>query len=529
MNSSSTIVDRTFDTRFDEKFFIGMNDRLPSHELPAGVFNLLDNVLIADNKIVKRPGNSGSTAIAGSQKILGSVAFERSNGTKSQIVCLNGASNAQLYESSNGITFVAIGSANLTKDAQMNFVVASDVVFGFNGTEVVDYDGTTVTKNRATLPIGKFGFWFHNYLFVAGVAGFPNRLFWSDLGTPTTFTSANFIDMSANDGDAITGLCAFINAGNDQLLVFKNNSLGGIEGFSGSTFSTTTIAGLNTSSVNFGFGTPSHRSILAVGKNVYYLSFVGGIPHIRMLERSLYGTLLDAGVVSYEIETTLNAVNKSQLARVAGVYDGKYCYWALPSGSSTTNNLVIQMWHDKLYQTAQGPMRSWVKHTSGYTVDNFFNSTISGRAKIYWSDASTSGKVFLIDPSLNTDNGVATVSEVRTRDYVGDPDRKTKWRYNPIKYDTGSAGTLVVNARTDQAASYGNQQNISLAGSSPGLGMFVLGTSLLGGSMTSRTIVTLQQLTGTLLGLQFKESTSNGLTMYDFQVLGNRKGFRTNR
>ncbi len=528
MQGNTLNADRQFDTRFDEKFFIGMNDRLPSHELPTGVFSLLDNVLIADNKIVKRSGNTGSTAIAGSQNILGASAFERSNGSKSIIICLNGASNAQLYESTNGTTFSAIGSANLTKDAQMNFVVASDKIFGFNGTDVVDYDGATVTKNRATLPLGKFGFWFHNYLFVAGVSGNPNRLYWSDLGTPTTFTNTNFIDINANDGDSITGLNAFANQDSDHLLVFKNNSLWTITGFSGSSFNTATIAGQNTGSLNYGFGTPSHRSILSVGKNVYYVSFVGGIPHIRMLERSLYGALLDAGIVSYEIEGTMKGLNLSQLSKVAGIYDGKYCYWALPNGSSTTNTIVIQLWHDKLYQTAQGPMRSWVKHTSGFTVDTFFLSTISGRTKLYWSDALTSGKVFLVDSSVYTDNGTAIVSEIRSRDFLGDSVRKTKWKQTFVKYDTGSAGTLAVNARIDQATTFGNQRNISLAGSSPGLGSFILGTSMLGGSMTTKTPVTLQQLTGTLLGLQFKESTSNGLTMYDFQVLGNRKGLRTN-
>lgn len=517
-------MDRQFDTKFDEKFFVGMNDRLPAHELPNGVFQLLDNVLVADNKLVKRPGNTGSTAIAGSLAMLGGTAFEKANGTKLQIICLNGASNAQLYESSNGTTFSAIGSANLTKDAQMNFVIASDRLFGFNGTDVVDYDGTTVTVNRATVPLGKFGFWFHNYLFVAGVSGNPSRLYWSDLGTPTTFTGSNFIDINANDGDSITGIGTL----NDELLIFKNNSVWSISGWSGSTFSATTIAGQNTTSRVYGFGTPSHRSIVPAGKNLYYLSFVGGIPHIRMLERTAFGNILDAGVVSYEIETTMDGLNKSQLSKATGIFDGKYCYWAAPNGASTTNDLVVQLWHDKLYQTSQGPMRSWVKHTSGYTPDTFFLSTISGRAKLYWSDASTTGKVFLVDSSLYTDNGTAVVAEIRSRDYMGDPTKKTKWRYVPVKYDTGSAGTLVVNARIEQADAFALQKNISLVGSSPGLGSFILGTSLLGGSATTRSTVTLQQLTGSLMGLQFKESTSNGLTMYDFQVLGNKKGFRTN-
>jgi hypothetical protein len=247
-----------------------------------------------------------------------------------------------------------------------------------------------------------------------------------------------------------------------------------------------------------------------------------------MLERTLYGNIIDGGIVSSELEGTMNALNKTQLVKAAGEFDGKYCYWALPSGSNTTNTIVIQLWHDKLYQTAQGPMRSWVRHSSGYTVDNFFISTISGRAKLYWSDTSTSGKVFLIDSSIYTDNGTIITSEVRPRDYMGDPIRKTKWRYNVVKYDTGSAGTLQVNAKIDQATTYANERNISLTGSSPGLGSFILGTSLLGGAATSRNFVNLQQLTGTLLGLQLIEATNNPLTLYDFQVLGNRKGMRTN-
>jgi hypothetical protein len=289
------VADRQFDVKFDEKFFIGMNDRFPPHELPAGVFPLLDNVLCADNKIVKRPGNSGSTAIAGAKTMLGSIAYERSSGTKSQIVCYNGASNSQLYESTNGAVFTGIGSANLTKDLMMNFVVASDKLLGFNGTDVVDYDGVTVTKNRAGIPIGKFGFWFHNYLFVAGVSGNTNRLYWSDLGNPLAYTGANFIDINANDGDSITGLGTL----NDELLVFKNNSIWSITGFSGSTFSASTVAGQNTNSRIYGFGTPSHRSIVAAGKNLYYLSFVAGIPHIRCLS-VLYTAILLMGVLCHQ-------------------------------------------------------------------------------------------------------------------------------------------------------------------------------------------------------------------------------------
>lgn len=513
-----------FDTVINERALIGMNDRYPSHELPSGLFSLLDNCLIADNKIVKRFGTTGSNAV-GSKPLLGGSAFEPNGGTKHQVVCLDGVSNAQLYQSTDGMTFSAIGSANLTAGAKMNFVQASNILFGFNGTDEVDYDGTTVTKNRSTVPLGKFAFYYHNYLFVAGVSGNPNRLYWSDLGTPTNFTNTNFVDINANDGDMITGLNAF----NGELMVFKNNSVWSITGFSGSTFSTTTIAGQNTNNYIQGYGTPSHRSIIAVGAHLYYLSFLGGVPHIRRFQRSLYGIILDEGIYSYELSTTLSNLNLAQLSKVSAIYDGKYLYWALPNGSATENTIVICLWPERTFQTPLGPMNCWTKFTSGMNVDDFFISTISGRDKVYFTDNTTTSKVFVFDSSVATDNGVAITMEVRPRDFMADGAKKAKWKYFYFKFDTSSAGSLKVNARVDQAASFMTEETVSLAGNSPGLGptgTFTLGVSVLGGAGTSTHRTTLDQLTGHLLGLQLLESTSHPATIYDMQVYANKKGLR---
>lgn len=502
-----------------------MNNKYPSHLLPKGVFSSIKNAYIDNNKIFKRGGISIFGATMGDFLINGNAAFEPSGGSKYVIVSLNGVSNAQLQVSTGG-AFSAIGSANLTNSTRVNFVQAANRLFGFNGVEVVDVasDGSTVTKNRAGVPIGTFGFWFHNYLFVGGVAANPNRLYWSNLGDPTTFSGSDYVDINANDGDSLTGLGAL----NDQLIVFKNASIWSIDGWSGATFSTTTIAGQNTQSRADGVGTPSHQSIVSVGKELFFLSFLGNIPHIRMLSQTVFAKVVEAGVQSDELETTMLGLNKSQLAKATGIFDGKFIYWSLPNGISTTNNLIIVMAAQRKYPTPFGPMEPWVIF-EGINAGEFFTSTISGRARVYCAD-STTGNVYLFnDTSSYSDNGTPITMTVDTRDFMGDISRKTKYVYMYHKYETGSSGTLKVYSRIDQYEDYSLAETISLAGNSPGLGptgTFTLGSSQLGGMNVAKNRVTFASMTGTLLGVRFLEATANPCELYDFNILGIKKGLR---
>lgn len=508
----------------EETTFIGQNDKFPSHLLPKGVFQLVQNALVDNNRITKRPGSTAIAASLGAFSILGLSEFEPAGGTKYIIACRDGGSNAQLYSSTGGV-FSSIGSANLQAAAQMHFVEAANKLWGFNGVEVVDVDSAlTVTRNRAGVPKGTFAFWYHNYLFIGGVTANPNRLYWSALGDPTTFSGSDFVDINANDGDVLTGL----NSLNDELIVFKNFSIWAITGWSGSSFAATTQTGQNTLAKAAGVGTPSHESIINTGKDVYFLAFVGGIPHIRSLVQTSFSKVLDAGVVSFDIETTMNGLNKTQLAKACAVYDGKYIYWAVPNGSSTTNNLVLVLYPSKTFNTNLGTLHSWVTWT-GQTPSQYTVSTISGRAKVYYGDATTGGLVSELNTSVFTDNGVAVSMTINSRDIAFDQTKKTKYKYLYLKYRTGSAGTLGINARIDQAANFGVQRNLSLAGMSPGLGptgSFTLGVSQLGGSATSKTRVTFAQLTGTLLGIQFTEATANSCELYDYSIWGFTRALR---
>ena len=58
---------QTFRPPLVETRYIGENDRYPSHFLPPGLFVKVENGLIDNNILSKRPGNTQTAASLGSQ------------------------------------------------------------------------------------------------------------------------------------------------------------------------------------------------------------------------------------------------------------------------------------------------------------------------------------------------------------------------------------------------------------------------------------------------------------------------------
>lgn len=504
-----------------ENQFHGLNDVLPPEDLPPGFFTKIDNAFCSDRQIAKVFGSTAINAAIATKPFNGLAPFEiLSSGSKWLVTSINGASNAQLYQSTGG-NFSAIGSANLANSKPVWFETANNILFGFNGTEEVDWDGVTVTKNRATVPLGFYAKWFHNYLFVANTTANPNRLFWSNLGDPTTFAGANFVDINPGDGDQITGLSLI----QDELLVFKRNTVWSITGFSGTSFSSTTIATQNTNGRIFGYGTVSGLSVIPVGNDVYYFSMLGNTPVIRSLTKTINSITLDGGVISNNIKTTLSNITLANLSQIVGSFDGRYCYWAIPINSSSTNNQIIAM--DTWEITTQRGTTIYPFITmSGKNASYFATSTIPGSTKVYFADAASSGLVFKFDTSLHTDNNINITMDIQTRDYFHEPSHKSKWKYLYTTYLSGSAGMININAKIDQGSNYSNIDIINTVGNSPGLGSFVLGTSSLGGATTSTNRTTFPGYTCHYLGLEFKDTTANSVMIHKWELYGKPRGLR---
>lgn len=513
---------QTFAKPIIEAHFFGLDDTAPAEELPPGYFTKIDNAICSDGEVAKVNGSTAINASIASQPFNGLVAFEKvSSASKWLVVSINGASNAQLYQSTGG-NFSAIGSANLTNSLPVWFEVANDILFGFNGTEEVDWDGTTVTNNRSGVPLAFYAEWFHNYLFVGNTQANPNRLFWSALGDPTDWSgvATQFIDVNPGDSDQIMGLAPF----QDELLVFKKNTIWSITGFSGTSFSSTTAAAQNTNGRIFGYGTVAPFSIVPVGNEIYFLSMLGSTPVIRSLRKTISAVTLGGGVISGTIDGTLSTITLANLSQARGSFDGRYCYWSIPVNASAVNNkiIVLDTWEINA-QKGRYPFTTMSSKNASFLT----TSTIPGYSTTYFTDSSlTSGLVFKFDSSVHTDNGVAIIMDVRTRDYYLEPSRKSKWKYLYVTHETGSAANLAINARVDDPVNFTNQQNLSLIGNSPGFGSFIFGTSVFGGQGVNTDRITFLQLIGHYLGLQYKDTTVNAVVIHKWEIYGRPKGLR---
>ena len=705
--------------------FVGYNDKDAIHLLPKGYFVKANNCFVTDNKITKVFGSTLVAPSIATYPFNGLVSFERyAAGTKYLVANINGASNAQLYSWNGSGSFSAIGSANLTNSKPMNFCIATDTLFGFNGTECVTWDGTTYTKNPTSVPIGNFASWFHGYLWVGNSSSQPNRLWWSNLGQPKSFAGAvttvainnagvnysvgdtltltstnnvsgigakvyvtsisgttlssasdtwtlgsgwtgsygagfvhssgtatvtdttvvpvagynyqitytvtgrtagsftlqfggitsasftasgnwetmaqgdgtftmtpttdfngtvilsiqsddntgpitgvslllggsgyststgitttggngagatfditgvnttdsiNYVDVNAGDSDQITGM-SYIQ---DELLIFKRNTIWSVAGWAADSFSSTTLTPSNMNARIFGYGAINNGSIVSVGNDVYYFSLMDGeIPVIRSLKKTINAVTLAGGVVSDAISGTLGTVNLNAVSKITACFDGRYIYWAIPTNGSSTNNEIIAM--DTWKLNSKKGVYPFISMT-GKNVSYFANSTISGGSStVFYTDATSTGNVFKFDPTVYSDNGTPITMEVITRGYMGHPSRKTHWKYLKIKYGQGVNSTLHVSSRFDAVISWTEQFGSggvapSLMGTSPGLGptgMFTLGVSTLGGAQIGYNRINFAQQVGQIFQIQYLETSAEPVTIYESTLYGNVKGIR---
>lgn len=187
--------------------------------------DLLNVQSLTQGGIVKRDGLStfATPAVA-----LTSLFALEATGTPFLI----GAGATSLYKVTTGGVASAI-KTGLTNGARWEWAQAQasggqGPLYGMNGADTPQqWDGVAATTSNWTaatgsVPNGKYIITHQNYVFVAGVAANPSRLYWCSVaaatGTdPRTWPVANVIDLDPNDGDQITGLGKVGNL----LLVFK--------------------------------------------------------------------------------------------------------------------------------------------------------------------------------------------------------------------------------------------------------------------------------------------------------------------
>jgi len=419
----------------ERNFYLGYNDRDKPEDIrdtANGVIYmaLVKNGLCDEGKIIKRNGYTQIGNNANLYKIMGQDRHEPNGGSKYILRAVSNGTNIQIEGWSGSGNWVALsGATTLTAGAEVNFVMANNATYIFNGVDTVlkTTNGTSATA-VASIPKGTDAIWFHNYMFVWGVTSFLDRLYFSAIGDPETYSgTTGFLDVNKGDNEYIT-TCTVLK---DELMILKPSRFWSLTGFGTTDFTLDDLGERSTS-----IGTKAPRSVVSVGNDAYYLSYRGSVPHFRSIKKTEDGQIVDGGIVSDPITGTMKTLNLSQISKVAGEFDGRRIWWGIPTGTSTENNTVV------VYDTIN---KGWTLHT-GINPSVIHISSIGGTTDIYFGSAEADGKSHKLLAG-KTDDGDAIAFEVRSPYYNPQPSYKSRYKYLYLTGETTGANVDVYYTR----------------------------------------------------------------------------------
>jgi len=290
----------------------------------------------------------------------------------------------------------------------------------------------------------------------AGGDGNPSRSTFSAAGDITDFTggdTGNFI-FDEDDGDRLVGISRPFH---NRLYYFKGPNGGSIHELTGATASA-----FARNKIHSGVPCVSHAGIVTTANDIYWLSRYG----IHSLATTVNYGDTEEKFLSRPIQTTFRGLNYSRLSQAVGFYhlQRNIVGWAVPNGSSTTNDLLL------VYNYALGQWSTW--DFSGFDaavpVSMLTPSTVVPRLYV----AGYDGFLRAGDQTtLTDDNGSAYTARITTPvlGKFGDANELHEKQYYSVttffrpKGDYNASLTVTVDRRNQSA-------NVSMAGGADTLG-----------------------------------------------------------
>ena len=279
-------------------------------------------------------------------------------------------------------TMAGAGATGLTAGKPMNFVMANDYLYGFNATDAVRKINDTTVVTVAGIPVGAWAVWWRNILFVGGVPAYPNRVYFSGIGTPETFGVNDYFDIEPGDGDILTGGIGL----KDKILFAKQRAWYYLVGSGTNTFAIYPIT--------YDFGACTYRSIINFGNDIWCVDMEGTV---RSVLRNPYGLFNGEDVSGNFLAGTIATINKAALDQVCAGTKNHFLLFAVPTGSSTYNDTILC--YDDDAPVPNGKSK-WSIFT-GWSPSVFD----SYDAQLYFGEGQADGKVY--SWSGDTDNGTA--------------------------------------------------------------------------------------------------------------------------
>lgn len=226
------------------------------------------------------------------------------------------------------------GALTITSGKHVDFENFLNEVYMTNGNDAPFKWTGTGNGSAMTVPSGltkaKFVKQFNNYLFLANVTvsgvSHPSRIYWSNIKDTGTWTATDFIDVSKDDGQEITGIRVL----SDRLVIFKSRSIYNLL-FTGETDIPFILPGGGKS--NSAVGCAGGFSIQEVQNGLVFLSYDGfyfydGNNSFRISDK-ITTTLIGYNTTRFNQAVSLNHKSKTRYM----------C--ALPSSGQSNNDRVV--------------------------------------------------------------------------------------------------------------------------------------------------------------------------------------------
>ncbi|MEW6726912.1 MAG: LamG domain-containing protein [Bacillota bacterium] len=283
------------------------------------------------------------------------------------------------------------------------------------------YDGTTLALLGGLPPHAQYVAAHKNYLFVAHSGSNPSRLYFSDILNLESWPALNFIDISPNDGDWITGLLPY----DDYLIIAKKRSIWLLIGSGPSDFE---VRRLHAEA-----GCVAPRSLVRVGNGFAFVAHNG----------IYFSDMSQPLLISERLKTTWQNLNRRRLnLACAAFYDHKLRV-DVPNGGSPINNLRI------IYDSIRKALflEEFTEHASCYAA-----YVEAGQENLLYGHANE-GQVSQADTG-DSDAGqpINFVWESKHFD-IGLPEHIKRWRklymeFAPAATDTQVSVSFIVDGGT---------------------------------------------------------------------------------
>lgn len=399
---------------FVHKYFYSIDNTDDPQTIPDLYAANIENFIIRDRGTLEMRDGLTARGTAPNATNLGSaVLFNNVTNTKKLIRVLNGAGNTSKFQQSDdGVTWTDItGGGSRSTNIPWVFVQANQNLYGVNGTDTpIKFDGATITT-MAGIPNGTAIEWWKNFAWVMGVKTAPDRLYFSNVNDPETFSGSDFININLGDNSKGVGLKGTAGS-SGRLYIGKERSVWYVTGSSSATWALNILT--------YEHGVASHESMIEVKNTVWCVDLEGNV-------RDLYRTTTDnpfSNLASNNIQATIAGLNRTAITKCSAVYINNYALFFVANGVDDYNSLCLC--YDTLANNGKG---GWVLFT-GWSI---------ARATVYHQ---SSGEVlFLHDARTNngqtyqwtgtSDNGRAILAKYETKVYdFGFPSQEKRYKFS---------------------------------------------------------------------------------------------------